>query len=239
MTEHEKKPTELDVVKIAGEANPELALKPAEPAQNWIKIGVDYGPILAFALTMILSNVLKIGGKEDRIIYASAALAIVSVVALVVGLVAEKRIAWIALVSAVLGIPFAVLTVLFKDPIFIKIKMTIIDALIGGVLLGGLAMKKQPLKALLGDTLKLKDEAWPRMTLYYALFYLAMAAINEAVWRTQTTDVWATWKIGSMVGGPIAFSLLMLPFMMKNMIVDAPVSKPVKVEDDGKSSGGQ
>ena len=62
------------------------------------------------------------------------------------------------------------LTVIFKNPVFIKIKMTLIDALIGGVLLGGLALKKQPLKVLLGDALKLKDEAWPRMTLCYALF---------------------------------------------------------------------
>ncbi len=236
MTKPEKKPAE-----ILGEANPELALKPQQPAQNWIKMGVDYGPILAFAATMIVSNLLKIGAKEDRIIYASAALAIASVVALVVGLVAEKRIAWIAVVTATLGIPFAVLTVIFKDPIFIKIKMTIIDALIGGVLLGGLALKKQPLKALLGDALKLKDEAWPRMTLCYALFYLAMAAINEAVWRTQSTDVWATWKIGSMIGGPILFSVLMLPFMMKNMIVDetpAPAAaKPVATASDDKSSG--
>ena len=236
MTEPQKKP--LD---IAGEANPELALKPQEPAQNWIKMGVDYGPILAFAATMVVSNLLKVGAKEDRIIYASAALAIASVVALVVGLVAEKRIAWIAVVTATLGIPFAVLTVIFKDPVFIKIKMTIIDALIGGILLGGLALKKQPLKALLGDALKLKDEAWPRMTLCYALFYLAMAAINEAVWRTQSTDVWATWKIGSMIGGPILFSVLMLPFMMKNMIVDetpAPAAaKPVATASDDKSSG--
>ena len=232
MTEPEKKPAE-----IIGEANPELALKPGEPQQNWVKMGVDYGPILVFAATMVISNLLKIGAKEERIIYASAALAIASVAALIVGLVAEKRVAWIAVVTATLGIPFSVLTVIFKDPVFIKIKMTIIDGLIGAVLLGGLALKKQPLKALLGDALKLKDEAWPKLTLYYALFYLAMAAINEAVWRTQSTDVWATWKIGSMIGGPILFSILMLPLMMKNMIVEEPAPKPVKTESNDKSSG--
>ncbi len=233
MTEPEKKPLEM-----AGEANPELALKPGEPQQNWVKMGVDYGPIAIFALTMIVSNILKIGAKEDRIIYASAGLAIASVVALVVGLVAEKRIAWIAVVTAALGIPFSVLTVIFKDPVFIKIKMTIIDGLIGAVLLIGLALKKQPLKALLGEALKLKDEAWPRMTLYYAVFYLAMAAINEVVWRTQSTDVWATWKIGSMIGGPIVFSIALLPFMMKNMIVDAP-TVAAKPSEPAKSSEGK
>ncbi|MGZ3298637.1 MAG: inner membrane-spanning protein YciB, partial [Asticcacaulis sp.] len=201
MTESEDK-----TLKLAAAANPELALKPSEPGQNWVKIAVDYGPIIAFGGTMLISNLLKIGLKTDRIIYASAALAIASIAALIVGLIAERRLAWIPLITAMLGIPFAVLTVVFKDPVFIKIKMTIIDVLIGGLLLGGLALKKAPLKALLGDTLKLRDEAWPRLTLYYALFYLAMAACNEAVWRTQSTDVWATWKIASMIGGPILFS---------------------------------
>jgi intracellular septation protein len=235
MTEPQPKPSE-----IIGEANTELALKPGEPQQNWIKMGVDFGPLICFGLAfLIVPHLVKSADKETPLIWASGVLAVASVVALVVGLVAEKRIAWLALVTAVLGIPFAVLTVVFKNPVFIKIKMTLIDALIGGVLLGGLALKKQPLKALLADTLKLKDEAWPRLTLYYALFYLAMAAGNEIIWRTQTDGVWVTWKMVSMVGGPVLFSILMLPFMMKNMIVDEPASKPATVTDNqGEKSSG-
>jgi len=238
MTEPERKPIE-----IAGEANPELALKPGEPKQNWIKIGVDYGPLICFGLAfVIVPHLIRSPDKEAPLIWASGVLAVASVVALITGFVAEKRIAWLALVTAVLGIPFAVLTVIFRDGVFIKIKMTIIDALIGGILLGGLALKKQPLKALLADTLKLKDEAWPRLTLYYALFYLAMAACNEAVWRTQTTAVWVTWKMVSIIGGPVLFSVLMLPFMMRNMVVDEPAgaAKPAAASADnrdGKSSG--
>jgi intracellular septation protein len=234
MTDPEKKPLE-----IAAEANPELALKPGEPKQNWVKIGVDYGPLICFGLSfVVVPHLVKSADKEAPLIWASGVLAVASVAALIVGFVAEKRIAWLALVTALLGIPFAVMTVVFRNPVFIKIKMTLIDALIGGLLLGGLALKKQPLKALLADTLKLKDEAWPRLTLYYALFYLAMAACNEAVWRTQTDGVWVTWKMASMIGGPVLFSVLMLPFMMKNMIVDEP-AKPVAASDDqaGNSSG--
>ena len=226
MIEPEKK-----LLDIAGEANPELTLKPQEPKQNWIKMGVDFGPLICFGLAfVIVPHLVKSTDKETPLIWASGVLAAASVVALIVGLVAEKRIAWVPLITALLGIPFAVLTVVFKNPVFIKIKMTLIDALIGGVLLGGLALKKQPLKALLADTLKLKDEAWPRLTLYYALFYLAMAAGNEIIWRTQTDGVWVTWKMVSMIGGPVLFSVLMLPFMMKNMILDEPAP-------DGKSSG--
>ncbi len=235
MTEPQQKPSD-----IVGEANPDLALKPGEPQQNWIKMGVDYGPLICFGLSFaIVPHLIKSADKEAPLIWASGILAVASVVALIVAFVAEKRIAWLPLVTALLGIPFAVLTVIFRDGVFIKIKMTIIDTLIGGVLLGGLALKKQPLKALLGDALKLKDEAWPRLTLYYALFYLAMAACNEIVWRTQTTALWVTWKMASIIGGPLLLSLALLPFMMKNMILDEPAKPVVKPADnqDEKSSG--
>ncbi len=209
------------------ETNPELALKPGEPKQNNLKMAVDYGPIVVFGLTLVITNLMKIGAKDDRIIYASATLGIASVIALIAGFVLEKRVAWIPLVSCLLTVPFSLLTVIFHNPTFIKIKMTIVDVIIAGILLGGLALKKEPLKVLLGDALKMKDAAWPKLTVYYALFYLAMAAINEVVWRTQSTDVWATWKLGSMIGGPIVFSIALLPFMMKNLIMDD-TGKPAK-----------
>ncbi len=209
----------------ATEANPEIAASPVEPKQNYVKLAVDYGPVVAFGLTFFACSALKLVAKNDALIWASGVLGASSLVAVIAGLVLEKRIAWIAVASAALAIPFAILTVVFHNPVFVKIKMTIVDVLIGGFLLGALALKKQPLKALLGDNLKLKDTAWGPLTLYYALFYLAMAAVNEVVWRTQSDAVWVTWKMGSIIGGPVLLTLCLLPFLMKNMISSEDESK--------------
>ena len=203
-----------------GEVNPELALTPGEPKQNYIKMAVDYGPLIAFGLTFFACSVFKLVPKGDALIWASGALGAASVVALILGLVAEKRIAWIPLMSCLITIPFSFLTVWFHNPIFVKVKMTIVDVIIGGILIGGVLLKKQPLKVLLGETLKLKDAAWPRLTVYYGLFYLAMAAINEVVWRTQSDAFWLTWKLASIIGGPVLLAIVLLPFMMKNMVTD-------------------
>ncbi|MDV6332092.1 inner membrane-spanning protein YciB [Asticcacaulis sp. 201] len=200
-----------------GEANPELALKPEAPKQNTIKMVVDYGPLVAFGLTFFACSALKLVEKPMALVWASGVLGAASVVALIAGLIMEKRVAWIPLMSCLITIPFSVLTVVFKDPTFVKIKMTIVDAIIGSILLGALVLKKEPLKALLGDSLKLKDAAWPKLTIYYALFYYAMGATNEVIWRTQSDDFWVTWKLVSMIGGPIAFSIVLLPFLMKNL----------------------
>ena len=37
-----------------GETNPELALKPGQPKQNYVKMAVDYGPLIAFGLTFFI-----------------------------------------------------------------------------------------------------------------------------------------------------------------------------------------
>lgn len=203
---------------MAAQANPELAIDPKTPLQTYIKMGVDYGPLLAFGLTFLVCHFLKLASKSDGLILASGVLGFASLVALIAGFLLEKRLAWIPLLSCLITIPFSILTVVFKDPVFIKIKMTIVDVLIGSLLLGGLALKKEPLKALLGETLRLRAAAWPRLTLYYAIFYYAMAAINELIWRTQSNDVWVTWKLISIIGGPVAFSIVLLPFLMKNML---------------------
>ncbi|MGN6422048.1 MAG: inner membrane-spanning protein YciB [Asticcacaulis sp.] len=203
-----------------GEINPELALQAGQPKQNTVKLAVDYGPLIAFGLTFLVCRFLKLTDKSEPLIIASGVLGVASLFAFIGGLLLEKRIAWIPLLSALIAIPFSLLTVFFHDTVFVKIKMTIIDVLIGSVLIGGLLLKKQPLKALLGEALKLKETAWPRLTLYYALFYFAMAAINEVVWRTQSDDVWVTWKMISIIGGPVVFSIALLPFLMKNMLVE-------------------
>lgn len=210
--------SDKDIIETAAEANPEIAADPAEPQQNYVKMAVDYGPVIAFGVTFFACTLLKLVPKGDALIWASGVLAGASIVAVIAGLVFEKRVAWIALSSALIAIPFSILTVVFHNPVFVKIKMTIIDALIGAILLGALAMKKQPLKALLGDSLKLKDEAWGPLTLYYALFYFLMAGINEVVWRTQPDNVWVTWKLGSIIGGPVLLTLCLMPFLLRNMV---------------------
>jgi len=206
----------------AGEINPELALKADEPAQNNVKIAVDYGPLVAFGLTFLACKLFRLVPAADALIWASGALGIASVIALIAGFALERRVAWIPLLSCAISVPMTALTVFLHDPVFVKIKMTIVDVVIGAILTGGVLLKKNPLKALLGDALKLKDEAWPRLTIYYAIFYFVMAGLNEAIWRTQSDSFWVTWKLASIIGGPVIFSICLLPFMMKNMI--APVT---------------
>ena len=59
----------------------------------------------------------------------------------------------------------------------------------------------------------MSERAWRQFTLRYALFFLAMAGLNELVWRTQSTDFWVTFKVFGLPGLTILFILAQIPFV--------------------------
>ncbi|MFN3521008.1 MAG: inner membrane-spanning protein YciB [Phenylobacterium sp.] len=176
-------------------------------AHKWVRGGVDYGPLLAF---------VAVNFATHDLIKATGALVAASAVALTVGFAVERRIAWMPLVAGGAAMVFGGLTVLFHDETFVKMKPTVMNTLFGVALLGGLVLRKNPLKALLGQALHLPEAAWRTLTLRYGLFFLALAALNEAVWRTQPDDVWVLFRFPGLMILALVFSFTQAPLMMKH-----------------------
>ena len=62
----------------------------------------------------------------------------------------------------------------------------------------------KPLLAIVFDSMfDLTEEGWRKLTLRWAMFFLALAVLNEVVWRTQTTDFWVNFKVFGVV--PLTF----------------------------------
>ena len=74
---------------------------------------------------------------------------------------------------------------MLHDELFIKLKPTIIYVLFGGALLGGLAFGKPLLGIVFDSVFDLTEEGWRKLTWRWALFFFALAVLNEIVWRTQ------------------------------------------------------
>ena len=67
--------------------------------------------------------------------------------------------------------------------------------LFGAVLLGGLIFGKPLLGVVFDSLFHLTEEGWRKLTLRWALFFLALAVLNEIVWRSTSTDVWVNFKV--------------------------------------------
>ncbi len=180
-------------------------------APPWLKPTVDYGPLLVFLAVYFATDLLA----------ATAALIAVTALALVLALWIERRVPWMPLVTAAVVGVFGGLTLWSGDEIFIKMKPTIAQLLFAAVLLGSLALGRPVLKPLLGAAWPMDDLGWRRLSLRFAVFFLVMAVLNEAVWRTQSTDVWVLFKVFGLLGMTMLFSLAQVPLMSRHRLPEA------------------
>ena len=201
---------------------------------------VDYGGPAAFFVAFFLKLrfvavhnavgwALATGGHGPRDLTAATWWLVGgSALALLIGWTVERRVAPMPLIAGGFALVFGGLTLFFHDPRFIQIKPTVTDSIFGIALLAGLALRRNPLKFMIGDALPLPDEAWRALTLRYALFFLVMAALNEVVRRTQSQAIWVLFKMPGFMILAVAFSLTQVPLMMKYMHTDEAPPPPTE-----------
>jgi intracellular septation protein len=170
-----------------------------------LKLVLDLGPLVLFFLA---------NGRWG-IFVATAVLMGAVVLALLVSYLLTRHVAIMPLVTLVVVMVFGGLTLILHDELFIKLKPTIIYVLFGSVLLGGLAFGKSLLGMVLDSVFNLTDEGWRKLTLRWALFFFALAILNEIVWRTQTTDMWVNFKVFGVIPLTLLFTVLQVPLLQK------------------------
>jgi intracellular septation protein len=178
-----------------------------------LKLVLDLGPLLIFFAA----------NSRFGIFAATGAFMVAIVIALGIAYALTRHLPIMPLVTAVVVVVFGTLTLVLHDELFIKVKPTIIYVLFGGVLLGGLAFGKSLLGVVFDSVFHLTEEGWRKLTLRWGLFFLALAVLNEIVWRTQTTDVWVSFKVFGVVPLTFLFAGLQYPLLTKYA---APESAP-------------
>ena len=176
----------------------------------WLKPVVDYGPLVTFFVTYYLEDLF----------FATAAIMVATVVVIFLSFLLTHKVPTMPLVTAVaIGI-FGGLTLFLKDETFIKMKPTIVEIIIAGILFGGLFFKKLFLKNLMGSALPMTDEGWRKLTSRFAWFSLGLAILNELVWRTQTTDIWVNFKVWGLMILTFLFIFSQMPLIQRHSLKD-------------------
>ena len=180
-------------------------------------------PVPRKALNPIVKLLLELGplalffASYSRFdIYVATGVLMASVfVTLAVSYAVLRRFPVMPLVTAVIVLIFGSLTLFFHDATLIKIKPTALYLLFAAALFAGLALKKPILKILFDGALRVTDEGWRLLTWRWAFFFVALAVVNEVVWRTQTTDLWVKFKTFGFLPLTILFALAQAPLIMK------------------------
>ena len=208
----------------------EIKEKPAaaKPATSpWLKMTLELGPLILFFFAnarpklfapyahLVLPAHLLVG-ENAGLFTATAVLIPAVLIALAVSYAQIRRLPVMPLVTAILVVIVGALTIYFQDPRFIKMKPTILYAVFGLALLGGLYLKKPILEVVLDNAMPLTEVGWRILTLRWGLFFLALAILNEVIWRTQSNNVWVAFKFPGVVILIFLFTLAQVPLMMRH-----------------------
>ena len=166
------------------------------------KILIDIGPLAIFFIFYTRGNLQS----------AILPFMIATIIAVLSSYIIEKKIPIMPTVGAGIILVFGGLTIYFDNEIFFKMKPTIINIMFACILYGGEFFKKPLLKLLLGGTLKLQSKGWSILTKRWVGFFLALAILNEIIWRTQSTDLWVNFKVFGIL--PITFIFTMTQFSL-------------------------
>jgi intracellular septation protein len=174
-----------------------------------VKLAIEIGPLILFFLT----------NAKAGIFVATQVFMVAIVISLSLSYYLDRRIAIMPLVTGVVVLVFGGLTIYLENDLFIKLKPTIVNSLFAMVLLGGLAFGKSFLSTLFNEVFQLQPEGWRILTLRWGLFFIALAIINEIVWRNFSTDFWVSFKVFGIMPLTMVFALSQFRVLNKYQIL--------------------
>ncbi|PCJ74719.1 MAG: septation protein A [Rhodobacteraceae bacterium] len=163
-----------------------------------LKLALEMGPIMIFFISYKFAVVPDGASDEERqlaqLLFATGIFIPVILVSLVISWVLTRSLPKMAVMTAVVVVVMGGLTLWLKDDTFIKMKPSILYALFAAILGFGLMRGQSYLQYVMEDSMPLQPEGWMIFTKRFALFFVALAIVNEIVWRGFGTDIWVNFK---------------------------------------------
>ena len=193
------------------------------------KLLIDLGPLIVFFVANFFAPV----PGPMKIFVATGAFMVAMLAAMLFSQIRYRQISPLLLFSGLMVVVMGGLTLWLQNETFIKMKPTFYYVLVAGLLGFGLATGRPLLRAVLGSTYPgLDEEGWRKLTRNWALFFLFMAALNEAVWRTTSTDFWVGFKLWGAIPLTLLFGLANVPMLLRHGLAaeEAKPGEPGPVE---------
>ncbi len=185
-----------------------MSSKEQRKLSGGIKALLEFGPLLAFFIANWWGGIFT----------ATIAIMITTPLALAATWYLTRKVAVMPFVTLGFVAVFGGLTLYLQDETFIKVKVTLINVMFGGILLIGWMINKPFLKHVFGEAMSLDAEGWRKLTLRWSGFFFAVAGINEIVWRLVSTDQWVMFKTFGVLPLTFIFALSQLPLMQKHAL---------------------
>ncbi|MBA8899863.1 MULTISPECIES: septation protein A [unclassified Phyllobacterium] len=200
---------------------------PSDPSRKEVtpllKLALELGPLMVFFFAnargeWLIERFPVLSTIGEPIFIATALFMAATAIALITSWIMTRSLPIMPLISGIVVLIFGALTLYLHNETFIKMKPTIVNALFGVILLGGLYFGKSLLGYVFDSAFKLDAEGWRKLTMRWGVFFLFLAVLNEVVWRSFSTDFWVAFKVWGTMPITLLFTFAQMPLVMKHSL---------------------
>lgn len=203
----------VDKQGVSIEIPDEVTIEAANAAPRPNNVWLDLGPLLVF---FVAFHWIKRSNPDDAMLIAAGIFAVAAVIALAIGWLKHKTVSGMLILSTVIIVVTAGLALASDNKIIFYMKPTIVNSLFGIAAIGGVLINKNVFRLMIGDAFRLPDPIWNKLAIRWGLFFFAMAALNEVIWRTQSEEFWVNFKVLGFFPLTILFTATQIPLIMRH-----------------------
>ncbi len=188
-----------------------------------LKLALEIGPLVIYFVTFQRLNDPDAPGDFEALLWATGAFIAALAVSLAITWSLTRALSRVAVLTAIIVVGMFLLTWLFGDETFVKMKATIVNSAFALILGIGLLQGRSYLKYLMDELIPMDDEGWMKFTRAWVFFFIFLAILNEVIWRSFSTETWLAAKFINPVLS-IIFVVSQMPMLRKHMIEDEEAS---------------
>lgn len=189
-----------------------------------LKIALEVGPIaiffLAYRMAPVPDGLDATERQLEQILFSTKVFIPTILATLGISFALTRKLPKMAVITAIVVVVFGGLTIVLHDDTFVKMKPTILYCLFAGILGFGLLRGQSYLKYLMDELIPMRDEGWMKFTTRFVVFYLALAALNELVWRVYGTDAWVNFRTFVLPLANFGFVMAQVPLFQRYAVSD-------------------
>jgi len=162
---------------------------------------------------------------KDAIYFATLVIIIATLIQNIGHWLMYKKLEKMHLISLGILIVFGSMTLGFKDPLFIKWKVSIFNWVFAAVILGSHFIGEKPLiERMMSHAIQAPKLIWKRINTSWGVFFALVGLVNLYVAYTYSEEAWVNFKLFGMLG-------LTIVFMIAQGIYLAKHAEPVEKEE--------
>jgi intracellular septation protein len=128
-----------------------------------------------------------------------------------------KKLEKMHLISLGILLIFGSMTLGFKDPLFIKWKVSIFNWVFAAVIIGSMYIGEKPLiERMMSHAIEVPQVIWKRINISWGVFFALVGLVNIYVAYTYSEETWVNFKLFGMLGLTLVFMIAQGIYLAKH-----------------------